>query len=76
VQGRLVITLRSLGTEPGAGALARRLAGASGTGGGHRSMARAVLRLDEEWGALSDAPPEKAKAILLERISAELETLR
>jgi nanoRNase/pAp phosphatase (c-di-AMP/oligoRNAs hydrolase) len=76
VGDRLVITLRSLGGDPGAGALARRLAGARGTGGGHGTMARAVVRLDEEWGDLEDAPQEKAQTILLERVSAALDALR
>jgi hypothetical protein len=39
-------------------------------------MARAVVRLDEEWGALADAPPEKAQGLLLERVSSALEELR
>jgi nanoRNase/pAp phosphatase (c-di-AMP/oligoRNAs hydrolase) len=76
VEGRLVITLRTLSDQPSAGALARSLAGAQGTGGGHRYMARAVLRLDEQWGALADAPQEKANDVLLERVRAALESIR
>lgn len=39
----LAITLRYLGTGPGAGELARRLAGEGGAGGGHATMARVNL---------------------------------
>jgi nanoRNase/pAp phosphatase (c-di-AMP/oligoRNAs hydrolase) len=76
VEGRLVITLRTLSDQPGAGALARALAGAHGTGGGHKTMARAVIRVDEQWGALADAPQEKANALLLEHVSAALGSIR
>ncbi len=43
VEGELEIALRHQGTGPGAGHLARRLAGTEGLGGGHASMARVRL---------------------------------
>jgi nanoRNase/pAp phosphatase (c-di-AMP/oligoRNAs hydrolase) len=49
VDDRLIVNLRHLGAEPGAGALAKALAANGGSGGGHPSMARAALprtRLD------------------------------
>jgi nanoRNase/pAp phosphatase (c-di-AMP/oligoRNAs hydrolase) len=76
VEGRLVITVRHLGAEPGAGALARLLADGHGTGGGHVTMARAVLHLDDEWGALKDAPIDEAREIFLNQISAYLDRIR
>lgn len=76
VEERLVITLRHLGGEPGAGQLARALSAAGGAGGGHATMARAVLPLLNEWGALPDAPLEIGSTLLLERLTAELERIR
>jgi nanoRNase/pAp phosphatase (c-di-AMP/oligoRNAs hydrolase) len=77
VEGRLVITLRHLGGEPGAGHLARLLAeNGRGAGGGHVTMARAVLHLDDEWGALKDAPIDAAREIFLNQISAYLDRIR
>lgn len=73
VQTKLVVNIRHLGTEPGAGDLARKLAEeAGGTGGGHHTMARAVLPLKNGWGAIKDAPPEKARELLLDRLSSYL----
>src|SRR6185369_4111316 len=76
VEGRLVITLRSISGEPPAGEVAHKLAGPRGAGGGHRTMARAVVRLDEEWGAFKDAPLDDGKQLLLERVQAALAALR
>ncbi|MGH7460724.1 MAG: DHH family phosphoesterase [Longimicrobiales bacterium] len=76
VEGNLVINLRHLGGAPGAGSLARALSLAGGSGGGHAAMARAVLPLVNEWGALSDAPHHIACKLLLERLAAELEHIR
>jgi hypothetical protein len=39
-------------------------------------MARAVVRLDEEWGAFKDAPLDDGKQLLLERVQAALAALR
>jgi nanoRNase/pAp phosphatase (c-di-AMP/oligoRNAs hydrolase) len=76
VEGRLVVTLRRLGGEPGAGDLARRLSANGGSGGGHATMARAVLPLEKEWSALKGAPLEAGRDLLVKRISAELEAMR
>ena len=76
VEGRLVITLRHMGGGPGAGTLAHALSKPGGTGGGHPAMARAVLPLENEWGALRDAPREIACKMLLDRLAAELERIR
>jgi hypothetical protein len=76
VEGRLIIALRHLGDEPGAGELARALAKNGGSGGGHVTMARAVLRLNDEWGALKDAPPDQAPALLMEKLLGYLGQIR
>ncbi|MEX2285424.1 MAG: DHH family phosphoesterase [Gemmatimonadota bacterium] len=76
VEGNLVITLRRLGGSPGAGDLARRLASRGGSGGGHETMARAVLPLDAEWGVLKDAPLEVGRDLLVKRVTEEVEQLR
>ncbi len=64
VDGDLVITLRHQGGDPGAGALAHRLAGTAGTGGGHASMARVILP-PEPASDLLGAPPARAPASAL-----------
>lgn len=59
LDGRLVLTIRHTGAGTGAGALARSIAGMGGDGGGHATMARAVLPLDaagELLGGDADAP--------------------
>lgn len=76
VEGRLVINIRHLGSEPGAGALARLLAKKGGSGGGHSTMARAVLNLEKEWDTLTDAPLEEARDLLLEQLGTYVEQLR
>ena len=76
VEGRLVIAVRHLGAEPGAGQLARALAKSGGTGGGHVTMARAVLQLNDEWGAIKDAPPDQAPTLLLEKLLGYLRQIR
>lgn len=52
VDEELVITLRYMGTGPGAGAVARTLAGREGVGGGHATMARVALPAAEAWRRL------------------------
>jgi nanoRNase/pAp phosphatase (c-di-AMP/oligoRNAs hydrolase) len=59
VDDGLVLTLRHTGAGPGAGTLARAIAAMGGDGGGHESMARAVLskeRARELLGGDTDAP--------------------
>lgn len=76
VEQRLVVNLRHLGNHRGAGALARALADhGAGSGGGHATMARAVLKLEKEWGTLADAPLEEARDLLLDRLATYLERL-
>lgn len=69
------IAIRHLGGEPGAGALARRLAAAGGEGGGHATMARVTLRR-AEGGADFAASLEEATAALLDRLRPEVDALR
>ena len=57
IERDLVLNVRYLAeTEPGAGALARRLAGTAGSGGGHATMARVEIPLDALQFDLRDEP--------------------
>lgn len=72
VDDDLTVSIRHLGAAPGAGELARELAGEGGNGGGHDTMARFSVPRERgrEW--LGDDP---ARA-LLDAAVAALETLR
>lgn len=72
VADELTVSIRHIGPPPGAGALARELAGQEGNGGGHDTMARFSMPGDRgrEW--LGDDP---ARTLLSAAIAA-LETLR
>ncbi|MGH7444795.1 MAG: DHH family phosphoesterase [Longimicrobiales bacterium] len=72
VGDELTVSIRHVGHEPGAGELARLLAGADGNGGGHATMARFSVpgARGREW--LGDDPAAR----LLEAARAALETLR
>lgn len=59
VEDELILTIRHTGTGPGAGTLARAIADLGGDGGGHETMARAVLPLErarELLGGNTNAP--------------------
>ncbi|HSJ33113.1 MAG TPA: DHH family phosphoesterase [Longimicrobiales bacterium] len=59
IDGELILTIRHTGTGTGAGTLARAIADLGGDGGGHATMARAVLSLDvaeDLLGGDADAP--------------------
>jgi nanoRNase/pAp phosphatase (c-di-AMP/oligoRNAs hydrolase) len=70
---KLVLTVRHLGDEPGAGALAHAIAGNGGSGGGHSTMGRAMLPLGaaERWLGST----EVNATALLERLRAEIDGL-
>ena len=72
VADELTVSIRHLGQEPGAGALARALAGTDGNGGGHGTMARFSVAgaRGREW--LGDRPADR----LLEEARRALEQLR
>jgi len=53
----LVITLRHAGQGEGAGAVARRLAGETGSGGGHATMARATIPAHAATDVLASDDP-------------------
>lgn len=72
VEDELVVSVRHLGTEPGAGALARALADGDGSGGGHASMARFTMprsRGRQRFG-------HDVAARLLETAAAALDRIR
>ena len=64
--GALQIALRHLGGEPGAGELARALAGSDGSGGGHATMARCTLPVDVAKRRYGDALPQNLCAEIRE----------
>lgn len=72
VDRELAVSIRHVGAPPGAGALARELAGRGGNGGGHETMARFTMPRERgrEW--LGDEPAR----VLLEAAVAALSQLR
>ena len=67
MRDELVVTLRHAGNGPGAGAVARALVQGGGSGGGHATMARAVLPADVSAGLLEG----KEKAPVIRRLVRE-----
>jgi nanoRNase/pAp phosphatase (c-di-AMP/oligoRNAs hydrolase) len=76
INDELILTIRKLGEEPGAGELAEMLAGKNGNGGGHATMARAVLPLDGPWQNVVQADVKRGAESLRELLCAQLEKLR
>jgi len=76
IENELVLTIRRLGGEPGAGDLAEALTEKNGNGGGHATMARAVLPLDDEWKAVSNDDLKEAAQTLRVLLCKHLEALR
>jgi nanoRNase/pAp phosphatase (c-di-AMP/oligoRNAs hydrolase) len=75
VGDELVVNIRRVGGNAGAGALARALAEEEGKGGGHRSMARVAIALSDAM-PLSDEPGDPAATKwLLERLRVEVESI-
>lgn len=75
LDGEFVITLRHMGTGPGAGDLARILAGEEGSGGGHASMGRVVLPPDAAQQRLGSAADEETPAAVRRLVLAALEEM-
>lgn len=61
---KIVLTIRHLGGSVGAGDLAKELSGKWGTGGGHATMARAVLPLEGEYQKLSRGGTDGSKQLI------------
>ncbi len=77
VGDQMIFALRNLGgNEPGAGDLARELAGEEGSGGGHATMARARTPLSGEWKQLANADIESGTRELQSRVLEALKTVR
>ncbi len=75
VEGRLVMNIRRLGGERGAGQLARELAEELGAGGGHHTMARVTIAVAP--GELSGEPGDAAATEgVLARVQAGIEALQ
>ena len=77
VDDKLVLTVRNLGGgEAGAGDLAKDLTQHGGNGGGHDTMARATLPIEQTWRKLIGLPIRDAAEILMREIGGTIETLR
>jgi nanoRNase/pAp phosphatase (c-di-AMP/oligoRNAs hydrolase) len=76
VDNDIVLTIRYLGGGEGAGRLAKILTADGGSGGGHDSMARAVIPLEGEWAKLEHMDVEDGSDMLCEKIAAAVETTR
>jgi nanoRNase/pAp phosphatase (c-di-AMP/oligoRNAs hydrolase) len=73
VEDRLVMNIRRVGGDRGAGALARELAEEPGAGGGHHSMARVTIAVE---GFAIEPGDAEATAWVLERVQAGVEVVR
>jgi nanoRNase/pAp phosphatase (c-di-AMP/oligoRNAs hydrolase) len=71
VDGELILTIRHTGTGRGAGMLARAMAELGGEGGGHETMARAVLSLDTAHELLGGDANAPAVQRLVRRVMRE-----
>lgn len=71
VEGQLILTIRHTGTGKGAGALARAIADMGGDGGGHASMARAVLPLERARELMDGDADAPAVQRLVRRVMSE-----
>ncbi|HEX6558785.1 MAG TPA: DHH family phosphoesterase [Longimicrobiales bacterium] len=76
IEDQLVLTIRHLGGEPGAGELAQAISAENGQGGGHASMARAVVPLDGAWQCVRNDDMKRAAEALRTVLCGYLETLR
>ena len=75
VEGRLVMNIRRVGGDRGAGMLARELAEEPGAGGGHHSMARVSIAVQP--GEFSIEPGEgEATQWVMDRVRAGIEGIR
>jgi nanoRNase/pAp phosphatase (c-di-AMP/oligoRNAs hydrolase) len=73
IDDKLVMTIRNLGGgSKGAGDLARKLAAQGGTGGGHETMARAMLELREPWHRLAEMDADDGSAHVLAHVCGAL----
>ena len=72
IERDLVLNVRHLAeSQPGAGALARRLAGEAGSGGGHATMARVEIPLDAMPFELRDEPETVADGAAADEAAAQ-----
>lgn len=71
-EDRLVIILRNDGLQKDAGKLASRLFGEVGSAGGHKSMARAEIPLENIRGEVENLEPETLRVWVHEKINGVL----
>ncbi|MGH7504367.1 MAG: DHH family phosphoesterase, partial [Longimicrobiales bacterium] len=76
VDDALVVSIRQLGSRPGAGELVRALIEDGGSGGGHPTMARAVLPIERAAERFDTGDDEAIAEGLLSWIVETLEKLR
>jgi nanoRNase/pAp phosphatase (c-di-AMP/oligoRNAs hydrolase) len=72
IDGELVLTLRHVGHGPGAGEVARALVQRGGRGGGHATMARAMLPAEQVDALMSAAGSEARTAPAIRRLIREV----
>lgn len=75
IDGYIALAIRHLGGSDGAGKLARRLAARGGSGGGHATMARALVPVCDEWAELPRLDAAAASVRLAELVRAQIEEL-
>lgn len=76
LDSQYVITLRHAGSTPGAGDVARAIARQAGSGGGHATMARVTMTIDEAEEALGLVRSQEVTAVLGELVRGVLDDLR
>jgi nanoRNase/pAp phosphatase (c-di-AMP/oligoRNAs hydrolase) len=76
VAEELVLNIRRVGGSLGAGDLAKALAQEEGLGGGHRSMARVVLRRIEELPLATEPGDPRSVQWLMDRLQTGVEAIR
>ena len=74
VEDRLVLNVRRVGGQVGAGALARELAEEEGAGGGHHAMARVTIAVDPGEYSTEPGHEESARKVL-RRVQAGIEAV-
>jgi nanoRNase/pAp phosphatase (c-di-AMP/oligoRNAs hydrolase) len=72
IDGELVLTLRHVGQDPGAGEVAHAIARRGGHGGGHATMARAVLPAEQVHAIVNVAGVEERMAPAIRRLIREV----
>jgi len=76
IDDQYIITLRHAGSTPGAGDVAKAIARRAGSGGGHATMARVTMQVEEAEAVLGLGRDAAATGVLGTLVSAVLDDLR